>query len=93
MSKSGRQHCVQQKLPSFFLRMHFDPFSGARFRCSATQSHAYACRLVGGGGADLKATESLREGMRAGRRPLETFDFGDRPGAKTNGAVMNGADA
>ena len=71
MSKSGRQHCVQQKLPSFFLRMHFDPFSGARFRCSATQSHAYACRLVGGGGSGAE-TKSAQSACAAPRRT-----FGD----------------
>ena len=70
---SGRQHCVQQKLPSFFLRMHFDPFSGARFRCSATQSHRYACRLVvggGGGGAETKSAQSACAAPRIWRGRL-----------------------
>jgi N-methylhydantoinase B len=40
-------------------------------------------------GADIevdgRATDDLRESMKRNRKPLQTFDFGERPGANGNG--------
>ena len=51
----------------------------------AAREH-YGVVVAERGAPDIKATETLRAGMRANRRPLETFDFGKRPDGFANGA-------